>query len=293
MFMTVAECGSMIKAAERLACSRPVVSRAIAELEATFGVPLLDRTARGIELTQYGLALLARSAAVFDELRQSVIEIETLADPNAGELRLGCLEPLMAGLVSAAIAQLSQKYPRLVFRTETGNATSQLRFLRERKCEVVVTRQLPPPSEPDMREEALFHEKLAIVVGPGGKWPCTDRIALADIVDEAWILAPHEVEPGSPIYEGFRSAALKVPRVNIFSYSLSLRYTLLQTGRFVTAVPRSALHFGPRMPGMRTLPIELPAWHRPTVIMTLKDRSLSPVAKLFIATVRELALLMV
>lgn len=44
---------------------------------------------------------------------------------------------------------------------------------------------------------------------------------------------------------------------------------------------------------MRTLPIELPAWHRPTVIMTLKDRSLSPVAKLFIATVRELALLMV
>src|SRR5215207_7578712 len=84
VFMAVAERGNMARAAEQLAISRPVVSKTIAALEHTLGVPLLDRTPRGVEPTGYGRALLRRSLAVFDELRASVKEIEFLADPSAG-----------------------------------------------------------------------------------------------------------------------------------------------------------------------------------------------------------------
>lgn len=74
VFMTVVEENSMAKAAERLAISRPVISRTIANLEHVLGVTLLDRTARGVEPTMFGEALLKRGTAVFDELRQSVEE---------------------------------------------------------------------------------------------------------------------------------------------------------------------------------------------------------------------------
>src|SRR6266700_2696591 len=87
IFLVVAEKGNMAKAAEQLAISRPVVSKTIAGLEHTLGVRLLDRTPHGVEPTLYGRALLKRCFAVFDELRQSVKEIEFLTDPNAGELR--------------------------------------------------------------------------------------------------------------------------------------------------------------------------------------------------------------
>ncbi len=87
--MTVVQAGSMGKAAERLNTSQPNISRSIAELERTIGVHLLDRRPQGVEPTEYGRALLDGGAAMFDDLRQAVKNIEFLADPAAGEVRVG------------------------------------------------------------------------------------------------------------------------------------------------------------------------------------------------------------
>src|SRR5215204_5584986 len=115
VFLAVAEHGNMAKAAESLAISRPVVSKTIADLEQALGVRLFDRSPHGIEPTLYGRALAKRSVAVFDELRQSVKDIEFLADPTAGELCVGCPEVMAAGLVGTAINRLAAQYPKLVF----------------------------------------------------------------------------------------------------------------------------------------------------------------------------------
>jgi DNA-binding transcriptional LysR family regulator len=66
-------------------------------MEYTVGVALLDRTPHGVEPTLYGRALLKWSAAVFDDLSQGVREIESLADPAAGEVRIGSHEVMTAG----------------------------------------------------------------------------------------------------------------------------------------------------------------------------------------------------
>ena len=87
----VAQSGSMSKAARNLAISTPVISKTISDLERTIGVSLLDRGQKGVEATVYGRALLRCSGAAFDDLRQGLKEIEFLADPTAGELRIGCM----------------------------------------------------------------------------------------------------------------------------------------------------------------------------------------------------------
>src|SRR4249919_2366303 len=89
ILLAVAQSGSMAKAANQLAVSHPVVSRSISDLEHTLGVRLLERNPRGVELTQFGRAMLHRSHAAFDELRQGVKDIEFLSDPTAGEVRIG------------------------------------------------------------------------------------------------------------------------------------------------------------------------------------------------------------
>src|SRR5262249_17483683 len=93
----VVQWGSMPKASDPVALSQPAVSEAIASLEATLGVRLLDRNRRGIEPTIYAQALLKRGTVVFDELKQGIREIEFLADPATGEIRIGCSEALAAG----------------------------------------------------------------------------------------------------------------------------------------------------------------------------------------------------
>src|SRR5882757_9534794 len=89
VLMTVMQAGSMGKAAQRLNVSQPAISRSIAELEHALGVRLLDRHRQGIKPTEYGRALLDCGVAVFDELRQGMENIEFLADPTAGEVRIG------------------------------------------------------------------------------------------------------------------------------------------------------------------------------------------------------------
>ena len=94
IFLAVVKERSMSKAAAVLAISQPAVSKSIADMEHMLGAPLLDRTPRGIEPTTYGQALIRRGLAVFDELRQSVRDIESLLDPTVGEVRIGCSSPL-------------------------------------------------------------------------------------------------------------------------------------------------------------------------------------------------------
>jgi DNA-binding transcriptional LysR family regulator len=89
ILMAVAQAGSMNKAAVVLNMTQPAVSRSIAELERALGVSLLDRNAQGVSPTAYGRALLDGGTAVFDDLHQAVKNIEFLADPAAGEVRIG------------------------------------------------------------------------------------------------------------------------------------------------------------------------------------------------------------
>src|SRR5712671_1803507 len=79
---TVARLGSMGKAAKELAVTQPAVSKAITDLEHVLDVRLLDRSRQGVELTQYGSALLKWGAVVFDDLKQGIEEIDFLADPT-------------------------------------------------------------------------------------------------------------------------------------------------------------------------------------------------------------------
>src|SRR5882757_10537547 len=115
VLMTVVQAGSMGKAAQQLNTSQPNISRSIAELEHVLGVRLLDRHRQGVEPTDYGRALLDCGVAVFDDLRQGVKNIEFLADPTAGEVRIGCNPHLATSFVSAVVDRLSRRYPRIVF----------------------------------------------------------------------------------------------------------------------------------------------------------------------------------
>ena len=120
VLMTVVQAGSMGKAAQRLNTTQPNISRSIAELEHALGVRLLDRHRQGIEPTEYGRALLDCGVAVFDDLRQGMKNIEFLADPTAGEVRIGSTTFLAASFVSAVVDRLSRRCPRIVFHLVTA-----------------------------------------------------------------------------------------------------------------------------------------------------------------------------
>jgi DNA-binding transcriptional LysR family regulator len=290
MLLVVAEAGSMARAADRLSITRPVVTKTISDLERTLGVRLLDRRRSGIEPTAVGQALLRRSVAALDELRHGLKEVSWLARPGTGDLSIGCSEYMAAGLVPAVIDRLSRNYPALSFRMTLGDGDSlQLRDLRERKVEFAIARMLRPEPEPDIDAETLFYEDVFVAAGPGNRWLGRRKVTLAQLASDAWIFAPPEVMEGSPVVAAFGKLGLSVPQARVLGLSLPLRNGLLATGNFLTIVPGSVMRFGAERRLLTTLPIEMPRWQLPVAILTVKGRTLSPLAQLFLISVRETA----
>jgi DNA-binding transcriptional LysR family regulator len=289
VLMAVAEARSMAKAARQLAVSQPVVSKTISDLEHALGVKLLDRTPGGVEPNLYGRALLKRGVSIFDELRQSVNEIEFLADPRVGEVRIACPEPILAGLLPVIVKRLQRRHRRLTFDVvQAHTAAQQLRELRERNVDLIMGRIVVPMSEEDLAIETLFDDPMVVVAGLHNPWLRRRRIELADLVSEPWVLPRYQLMIGALMLEIFRACGLKEPRPEIVSDSLQLTAMLLASGRYLSMFPASLLRFGAHLP-FKALPIKLPNPTRPVGIVTLKGRTNSPVANLVIDCARDIA----
>ncbi|HWC94165.1 MAG TPA: LysR family transcriptional regulator [Pseudolabrys sp.] len=289
VLMTAVQAGSMGKAAQRLNTTQPNVSRSIAELEHTLGVRLLDRHRQGVEPTEYGRALLDCGVAVFDDLRQGVKNIESLADPTAGEVRIGSTALLAASFVSALVDRLTRRYPRIVFHLVTGYMETLQAELITRNVDLLILRSPGTLADERLNFDFLFDDSYVVVVGAQNQWVGRRRIEIADLVDELWVLPPPESVIGTIFREAFRASGRDYPRITMITESPHMRMSLLATGRFVTIFPASALRFLARRSELKILPVELPMARRPNGIVTLKNRALSPVAKLFIDCAREVA----
>ncbi len=288
VFMAVADRKNMAKAADSLSISRPVVSKTIADLESTLGVRLLDRTKKGVEITPCGRALLKWSLAVFDDLRQSVNEIEHLADPTAGELRIGCSESFMVGLLPTIIDRLHRRHSRLTFHVVTAVSGERLlRVLRERDVDLIFGRLTLPMADEDLTVDTLVNVAPVVVAGAKSKWARRRRIELAELINENWVLYDPASAAASLHERMFRAAGLQVPRAVVTCASVQMSTALAATGRYLTICPATALRFGAGRLGVKALPVNLPELPRAVGIVTLKGRTISPVAEQFIRCARE------
>jgi DNA-binding transcriptional LysR family regulator len=288
--LAVAESGSMAKASAKLSISHPVVSKVISELEQTLGVSLFDRSSQGVTPTQYGRALLDAAVNVFDEMRQGFRRIEFLADPTSGELAVGCPEIILAGVLPAITGHLLAQHPRVqlrVIHADTG--LMQFDQLRKHNVELLIGRMPRPFVEEDLVSEPLFDEPFAVVAGNHSEWGRRRRVELADLAAETWVLPPPDSVPGISIAEIFREHGLKHPRAGVLTLSVQLTATLIATGRFVGMLPNSVARFSADRVGLKILPVKVPTVLGSVVVITVKNRTPSPLAQLFINSARAVA----
>lgn len=282
------DAGSMGKAASRLNISQPAVSKAIAELEGALGVRLVDRGRRGITPTPYGLALKKRSIAIFNDLRQSVQDIDFLSDPTTGEIRIGTTDPISVAIVSPCIDRLSRKYPRMGFHVIAGDTAALYREVMERNVELAICRMLGPLPD-DLAAEVLFHDSLAVLTSARNPLTHRRKLTLADLVNQPWVQLPEDSLFGSMVVDVFRAGGHEPPRPTVVTHSEYLKNDFLAKGRFLTVLPSFMLKVPGWHPRLKALPIALPGTRAPIGLITLKGRMLTPLAQLFIENVRAIA----
>lgn len=289
IFMTVAQQGSMGRAAKYLAVSQPVVSKAVSDLERMLKVQLVDRTAAGVVPTVYGSALLRSGTVVFDDIRRSVDEIESLADPTAGEVRIASSDILNGNFIPAVIDRLALRYPRLVYHVQQAPSLEVLhRMVSERSVDLGLFHLEVAVATGDLQIEVLFAESLSVVAGLNSKWVRRRKIELAELVDEPWCLPIPGNLVASVIARAFYDRGLVTPR-HIVTNSVHLWRTMIVAGRVLAFATRTTLKLRGKASGMKAVPVD---WHIPygsVGIVTLKRRTTNPAAQLFIECAREVA----
>jgi DNA-binding transcriptional LysR family regulator len=285
----VVRSGSMAKAASHLAMSQSAVSESIAHLEDAIRVRLLDRSVRGVEPTIYANVLLKRGHAVFDELQQGIKEIEFLSDPAAGEVRIACTEILSYGYLPRALDQMSQQYPQVAVRiTHLNTESMELPALQERSVDLVITRVPPTYAADDLDIETLWVDSLKVIVGAHSALARKRRVELPELASERWILPPTPYIR-AVMREVFASHGLQAPAERITAHSIQLRIQLLSTGRFVSVLSDTVVRDNAKRWSLKALPIDLPVKPPPWSIVKLKNRTVSPVVRIFIDHLRGIA----
>jgi DNA-binding transcriptional LysR family regulator len=293
VLFAVVEHGSMSAAGAHLNMSQSAVSQAIAALEDTLKVRLLDRTPRGVEPTIYADAIMRRGKIVFDELRSGIKDIEFLADPAGGEVRIACSDVLAGGILAPAVETFSKKYPHVVFEVLQSNAFGrEFVELRARKADLALG-MLRQPLEDSVREdlnvEHLFDEEYCLAASPRSRWARRRNLGFADLVDASWITPFSGAASEKALFEAFRARGLPPPRIVVKTVSGPLRNFLSLRGPFVALVPASFLKINAGTVGLKRLPLRLPMPPLPVVMITLRNRTLSRTVELFLDCARDLA----
>ena len=131
-FLAVADEGNITRAAERLHVSQPALSTQLAALEDELGHKLLERSARGIALTEKGVALRQRADDLVDLAERVEAEIKASdTDEIVGTVSIGAGETPAFRFVARAADDLHRKNPKLCFSVSSGNGEDIVAHLRE------------------------------------------------------------------------------------------------------------------------------------------------------------------
>ena len=134
----VSEHGSFSAAAEALSYTQPAISQQIAALEKSAGAPLVDRTSRGVRLTDAGRALVDHAQVVLARLAAAEAELDAIAGVRGGRVRLASFSTASASLLPPALARFTERHPDVELTFSDTEPEDALQMLRAAELEVAV-----------------------------------------------------------------------------------------------------------------------------------------------------------
>lgn len=121
-FLTVADEGSITRAAHVLSLTQPTLSRRMADLEQEMGCPLLERESRGVTLTAEGRILRQRAEELVTLADRTKTEVGAEHAAIAGDVRLGAGETTAMRAVAAVMREMLDEHPGVAFHVTSGSA---------------------------------------------------------------------------------------------------------------------------------------------------------------------------
>lgn len=264
--IAVVETESFSDAARLLGLSQPTVHRAIAQMEQEVGKRLFDRSARGTIPTRPVQRLAQMARLAFAELDQAWAELAEMRGREVGRIVIGAMPLSRSCLLGPAIARFRQSRPTLGLKIVEGLFADLLLGLRRGETDILIGALRPDAQVPDLEQEALLDDHMAIVCRPGHPLARGAAPDLARLAGMPWVVAP-EGTPARAIFDGLFADTAQ-PASLVETGSLILMREILRQSEHLGFV--SALQAAPEVGHgtLSTLPLPIPEAARPIGILT-------------------------
>ncbi|AYQ43310.1 LysR family transcriptional regulator [Burkholderia aenigmatica] len=284
-FVAVATQMSIRGAARQLGVSAPAVTKIIRELEREVGAPLVERSVKGIALTEYGAAMLPRARLLLDDMQRARDEIVQLRDGNFGHVRVAISTSFAQTVFVPAYRLLRERRPGVTVHVTESGLPGTLARLRDAQTDVAIMHVNPQSLADEFVSEPLAPVQL--VLGVRNKHPLRNRRTVREFLDSEWVLPGDGNDPMSATQWLFGSFGLPVPARIVHGDSISTALALVaqldHVGFFVEPLANEVFQ---RM-GIRRVALDDPMPQLQMCAIQRRGSSLTPAATQFVDCVRE------
>ncbi len=281
----VAARGTIAAAADALAFTPSAVSQQLAKLETEVGAPLLERSGRGVSLTEVGQILVAHSDVVFRALDRAEAAAHEARGDVGGTLRVGAFASAGTELVAPAIRTMARTAPRLRVELAEMEDPDSIVGLRLGELDLILLQEfthVPTRTPTGLTRHAVMDDPLVLAIPR--EWRLGEVSSLTELADRPWIAEPEANPSGRALRHACRTAGFE-PDIRYQTLSFQVMAALVGRGLGVALVP--SLVVRRRRTGI-TL-VDVPGMLRHISAATRHAQVQRPAVRLALNAIREAA----
>lgn len=282
---TIADHGSIVRAAEYLYVTQPVISRGLRELEEILGVPLFERGPRGVTPTLFADAFLQHARAILGHVQHASQQIAELADATVGEVTVGTHVAGGNLLLPRAIALVKAERPNVTVRVREATPDRLTDGLVSGELDMIIGR-LVPQSDDLVRQFPLYYEPFRVVARVGHPALELDSPTLVDLHPYPWVLPVQQTALRGELEEAFTSVSLELPSDRVECSSPITLSAMVAATDFLAVLPQTLAVNDPALIALST---RLPNVHQTVGVTIIAERRPTPSGELMLSALQDAA----
>jgi len=276
---------SFTVAAGELFLTQPAITAQIKAFEAYCGMKLFIKKGRSIHLTEQGRALFDYARQVFEYEKKIENVIEEMKEVKRGVLRLGTTKAYARYFMPFLISSFHKDYPHIKIHLDEGSSRDMINSLVDLKNEVAVIAKAA--DNPKVTFVPFSQEELVVILPVEHPLARKKAVAFSELANEPIIMK----EVGSGTRKLVNTLFLKhncTPNVLMETSNSEFIKQLVQQGEGISFLVRAAVALELKDKKLATVPLQGQKVYLDVSFAYLKDISLSPPAKAFVAILRKL-----
>lgn len=285
IFVAVAECEHVTRAAQSLNLTQSAVSAAISALEGRHAVKLFSRVGRRIELTDAGRIFFQEASAILARTKAAELALSELSGLDRGTLTIHASQTIASYWLPKYLVRFQHEHPRIKIHLVAGNTTQVAKAVQVGAADLgFVEGRIEVDN---LVQQVVARDRLIAVVGRKHPWALRKKINRSDLFSTEWVLREAGSGTRSEFVEALQSWKLSPDRLNVVLELPSNEAVRMAVESGAGATVISELVVEPALKSGGLKAITLPFPQRAFTALRHPERYFSKATQAFLAAVKD------